>query len=250
MSGTGEEHEPAAPPQRVFATTHWSVVLAAGHPDSPQATLAIETLCRTYWYPLYAFVRRQGHEVHDAEDLTQEFFARFLAKDYFRLADPARGRFRNFLLACLKHFLSEQWRQAGRSKRGGGQAVVSWETHAAEERYRSEPADLLTPERIYDRRWALTLLEQALTRLGAEQAAAGKSEVFAQLKDYLWGEGSGAGYAEVATRLGLSEGALKVTVHRLRQRYREVLREEVAHTVGTREEIDEELRYLIAVVRG
>jgi len=224
--------------------------MAAGKCDSAQAAAALETLCRWYWYPLYAFVRRQGHEVHDAEDLTQEFLARFLAKEYVERADPARGRFRNFLLACLKHFLAEQWRQAGRLKRGGGQAVISWDSLTAEERYQSEPADPLTPEKVYDRRWALTLLEQALARLGEEQSAAGKAEVFGPLKDYLWGEGSGAGYAEVAARLGMTEGALKVTVHRLRQRYRELLREEVAHTVAAVHEIDEELRYLVAVIRG
>lgn len=245
-----EASDPLSADARQFTATHWSVVMAAGNGDSVEAAEALDTLCRRYWYPLYAFVRRQGHEVHDAEDLTQEFFTRFLAKEYFDRADPARGRFRNFLLACLKHFLSEQWRQAGRLKRGGRQTFLSWDSLTAEERYQSEPADPLTPEKVYDRRWALTLLEQALARLGAEQSAAGKAEVFAPLKDYLWGEGSGAGYAEVAARLGMTEGALKVTVHRLRQRYRELLREEVAHTVATIHEVDEELRYLVAVIRG
>ena len=224
--------------------------MAAGKGDSVQAAAALDTLCRRYWYPLYAFVRRQGHEAHDAEDLTQEFFARFLAKEYFGRADPALGRFRNFLLACLKHFLSERRRQAGRLKRGGGQTIISWDSLTAEERYQSEPVDAVTPEKVYERRWALTLLEQVLARLGAEQSAVGKGEVFTQLKDFLWGEGSGAGYAEVAARLGLAEGALKVTVHRLRQRYRELLREEVAQTVVTVHEVDEELRYLVAAIRG
>jgi RNA polymerase sigma factor (sigma-70 family) len=246
----GPSHRTGSSSNAVFATTHWSVVMAAGKSDSAQAAQALEQLCRTYWYPLYAFVRRQGHAAHDAEDLTQEFFARFLAKEYFGRADPALGRFRNFLLACLKHFLSEQWRQAGRLKRGGGQTIVSWDSLMAEERYRSEPTDPLTPEKVFDRRWALTLLEQTLTRLGEEQSAAGKGEVFASLKDYLWGEGSLAGYTEVAARLGMTEGALKVAVHRLRQRYRELLREEVAHTVGAAHEIDEELRYLVSVIRG
>jgi len=234
----------------VFATTHWSVVLAAGQQQSPQATEALEKLCRTYWYPLYAFVRRQGHNPEDAQDLTQEFFARFLAKEYFGRADPALGRFRNFLLACLKHFLSEQRRQAGRLKRGGGQTIVSWDSQTAEERYQSEPVDPVTPERVFDRHWALTLLERTLARLADEQSAAGKQEVFDRLRDYLWGERSGAGYAAMAGRLGLTEGALKVTVHRLRRRYRELLREEVAHTVAAVHEIDEELRYLITVIRG
>ena len=242
---------PAAPQMSAgFPATHWSVVLTAGRAYSPAAAQALEQLCRTYWFPLYAFVRRQGHESHDAEDLTQEFFARFLAKEYFGRADPALGRFRNYLLACLKHFLSEQRRQAGRLKRGGGQAILSWDSLTAEERYQSEPADTITPEKVYDRRWALTLLEQVLARLGGEQSAAGKGEVFAQLKDYLWGEGSGAGYAEVAARLGLTEGALKVTVHRLRHRFRELLRAEVAMTVAAVHEVDEELRYLVTVIRG
>jgi RNA polymerase sigma factor (sigma-70 family) len=242
--------EPSSRPPGLFATTHWSVVLAAGRADSPAAAKALEVLCQTYWYPLYAFVRRQGHGAHDAEDLIQEFFARFLAKEYFGRADPALGRLRNFLLACLKHFLSEQWRQAGRLKRGGGKSLVSWDSLTAEERYRSEPVDPLTPERVFDWRWALTLLEQTLTRLGQEQSAAGKDDVFAHLKEYLWGEASGTGYVEVAARLGLTEGALKVTVHRLRQRYRELLRAEVAQTVATVHEVDEELRYLVSVIRG
>jgi RNA polymerase sigma factor (sigma-70 family) len=252
MSGEAsrEGPEPSTGEWPVFATTHWSVVLAAGRADSPGAAEALELLCRTYWYPLYAFVRRQGHSAHDAEDLIQEFFARFLAKEYFGRADPALGRLRNFLLACLKHLLSEQWRQAGRLKRGGGRSLISWDSLTAEERYRSEPVDPLTPEKIFDRRWALTLLEQTLTRLGQEQSAAGKGDVFTQLKDYLWGEASGACYAEVAARLGLTEGALKVAVHRLRQRYRELLREEVAQTVAAALEVDEELRYLVTVIRG
>ena len=252
MSHVTAEREPDDSPRMPaeFATTHWSVVLAAGHGSSLGAQQALERLCRTYWYPLYAFVRRQGHSPEDAQDLTQEFFARFLAKEYFGRADPALGRFRSYLLACLKHFLSEQRRQAGRLKRGGGQAIVSWDSQTAEERYQSEPADPLTPEKIFDRRWALSLLEQALARLGDEQSAAGKQAVFAQLRDYLWGEGSGAGYAEMAARLGQTEGALKVTVHRLRRRYRELLRAEVAQTVAAVHEVDEELRYLVAVMRG
>ena len=233
-----------------FATTHWSVVMAAGTGHSPQAADALEQLCRTYWYPLYAFVRRHVAEAHDAEDLTQEFFTRFLAKEYFGRADPALGRFRSFLLACLKNFLAEQLRQARRLKRGGGQTVISWDSRTAEERYRLEPADPVTPEQVYDRRWALTLLETVLARLTAEQSAAGKEQVFAQLKDHLWGEGRETGYAEMAARLGMTEGAVKVTVHRLRRRFRDLLREEVAHTVAADAEIDEELRHLVRVIRG
>ncbi len=250
MESSTDGVEPSAKGSGLFTTTHWSVVLAAGQADSPAAAQALEQLCRIYWYPLYVFVRRQGHEAHDAEDLTQEFIARFLAKEYFGRANPALGRFRNYLLACLKHFLSERWRQAGRLKRGGGNTLVSWDRLTAEGRYQEEPADPMTPEKVYERRWALTLLEHVLARLGGEQSMAGKAEVFAQLRDYLWGEGRGAGYAEVAVRLGMTEGALKVTVHRLRQRYRELLRQEVAQTVATVHEVDEELRYLVAAIRG
>ncbi len=233
-----------------FATTHWSVVMAAGKDHSAQAADALEQLCRTYWYPLYAFVRRHVSEAHDAEDLTQEFFARFLAKEYFGRADPTLGRFRSFLLACLKNFLAEQQRQARRLKRGGGHTTVSWDTQTAEERYRLEPTDPVTPEQVYDRRWALTLLDTVLTRLADEQSAAGKEGIFAQLKDYLWGETRETSYAEMAERLGMTEGAVKVTVHRLRRRLRDLLREEVAHTVAAEAEIDEELQHLIGVIRG
>lgn len=224
--------------------------MAAGKSDSAQAAAALAQLCRTYWYPIYTFVRRQGHEAHDAEDLTQEFFARFLAKEYFGRADPMLGRFRSFLLACVKNFLSEQRRQARRLKRGGRQTIISWDSQTAEERYRSEPADPVTPEKVYDRRWALTLLETVLARLADEQSAAGRQRVFAQLKEYLWGEARQTGYAEMAERLGMTGGAVKVTVHRLRRRLRDLLREEVAHTVATGEETDEEMRHLIAVIRG
>ena len=224
--------------------------MAAGNGDSALAADALEQLCRTYWYPLYAFVRRQGHEAHDAEDLTQEFFARFLAKEYFGRADPALGQFRSFLLACLKNFLLEQGRQARRIKRGGGQTVISLDSRSAEERYGSEPMDPMTPEQVYERRWALTLLETVLVRLAEEQSVAGKERVFAQLKDYLWGEAHRTGYAEMAERLGMTEGAVKVTVHRLRRRLRDLLREEVAHTVATDAEIDEELQHLIRAIRG
>ena len=224
--------------------------MAAGKGHSAQAADALGQLCRTYWYPLYAFVRRHVSEAHDAEDLTQEFFARFLAKEYFGRADPALGRFRSFLLACLKNFLAEQRRQARRLKRGGGQTTISWDSQAAEVRYRLEPADLVTPEQVYDRRWALTLLETVLARLAEEQSAAGKERAFAQLKDYLWGEARETSYGEAAAHLGMTEGAVKVTVHRLRRRLRDLLREEVAHTVSASEEIDEELRYLIGAIRG
>ncbi len=246
----GENPDSVRANSPVFATTHWSVVLAAGHNSAPGAQEALEKLCRTYWYPLYAFLRWQGKTDEDAQDLTQDFFARFLEKEFIGLADPGRGRFRSFLLACLKNFSAEQHRHACRLKRGGNQTIVSWDGLTAEQRYLAEPRNESAPESLYEKRWALTLLETALERLGSELASAGKERIFAELKGHLWGEPSAVSYAELSGRLGMSEGALKVTVHRLRQRFRELLREEVAHTVARPEEIEEELQYLIAVVRS
>jgi RNA polymerase sigma factor (sigma-70 family) len=246
-SGPSSAHPERASP--IFATTHWSVVLAAGQDSSPAAREALEKLCRAYWYPLYTFVRRQGQSPEDAQDVTQQFFARFLEKEYFGLADPVRGRFRSFLLAALRNFLAEQHRQAGRLKRGGGKTFVSWDASTAEERFVAEPKDEASPEQIYEKRWALTVLENVLSRLAEEMTSAGKERLFAELKHHLWGDQSGEPYAAIAARLGMTEGALKVAAHRLRQRYRELLREEVAHTVERYEEIDEELRHLIAVIR-
>jgi RNA polymerase sigma factor (sigma-70 family) len=234
---------------REFTTTHWSVVLTAGQVDSPDAQQALGMLCRTYWYPLYAFARRQGRSAEDAEDLTQGFFARLLEKGSIGQADPARGRFRSFLLASFKNFIAEAHRQASRLKRGGGQSAVSWDAMSAEERYQAEPKDESTAEALYEDRWALTLLETAMERLGAELTAAGRERVFVELKGQLWGESGVVSYRELSGRLEMSEGALKVTVHRLRQRFRELLREEVANTVADAGEIDDELRHLVGVVR-
>jgi RNA polymerase sigma factor (sigma-70 family) len=235
--------------EREFTTTHWSVVLAAGEYHSPEAGQALGKLCRTYWYPLYAFARRQGKSPEDAEDLTQGFFARFLENGSIGLADPARGRFRSFLLGSFKNFIAEAHRQASRLKRGGGQSPVSWDAMCAEERYLSEPKDESTAEALYEDRWALTLLETAIERLGAELTAAGRERVFVELKGQLWGESGIVSYRELSGRLEMSEGALKVTVHRLRQRFRELLREEVANTVADAGAIDDELRHLVGVVR-
>ncbi len=232
-----------------FATTHWSVVITAGKGHSAQAADALQQLCRTYWYPLYMFVRRQGYQANDAEDLTQEFFVRFLAKEYFGRADPTLGRFRSFLLSCLKNFLTEQQRQARRLKRGGVQTIISWDGQMSEKRYLLEPTELMTPEHAYDRRWAMTLLERVLAQLTQEQLKDGKQQVFAQLKDYLWGQTRETSYRELAESLGMTEGSVKVTIHRLRQRLRDLLRKEVAHTVATEEEINEELRHLIDAVK-
>jgi RNA polymerase sigma-70 factor (ECF subfamily) len=244
MSTTSTDSSRSAAGQ--FAATRWTVVLTAGQAATPQAGRALEELCRAYWYPLYAYVRRRGYDVHEAEDLTQEFFARLLAKNYLADVDRTKGKFRSFLLASLKHFLANEWDRAHAAKRGGGRPVLSLDMQTAETRYRSEPADELTPEKLLERQWALALLDQVLDRLQAEFAADGKLAVFDQLKAFLT-EGKGAtSYAAIATKLQTTEGAVKVTVHRLRRRYRELLREEISHTVATPVEIEEEIRHLFA----
>jgi RNA polymerase sigma factor (sigma-70 family) len=232
-----------------FVTTHWTVVLQAGAHDSPQAAAALESLCDAYWYPLYSYVRRQGHSPHDAEDLTQAFFAHLLALNYLRLADRNRGRFRTFLLAAFKNFLINEWKQANRQKRGAGQPAVSLDEVLAESRFAAEPTVAQPPDTHYDRAWAATLMERALAALRAEFERSDKQDQFERLKSYVWGEKNALSYAEMAAQLGQTEGAVKVAVHRLRQRYGELLRAEVAQTVATPVEVDEELRYLVAVIR-
>jgi RNA polymerase sigma factor (sigma-70 family) len=226
------------------------MVLSAGEGSLPNAQAALERLCRAYWYPLYAYVRRQGRNVEEAQDLTQEFFARLLRKEYLRLPVPACGRFRTFLLTSLKRFLVNDWEKGRAIRRGEGQPLLSLDQRETETRFLAEPAELSTPEKAFEKRWALTLLEQVLDRLREEFTASGHAERFDRLKILLWGEKDAPPYAGVAAELGLTEGALKVAVHRLRQRYRELLREEVAHTVARPEDVDDELRYLIAVISG
>jgi RNA polymerase sigma-70 factor (ECF subfamily) len=233
-----------------FLTTHWSVVLAAGRSDSPRARAALEKLCSTYWYPLYAFVRRLGQGPHDAEDLVQAFFAQCLEKNYLGAADRAKGRFRSFLLVALKRFLANEWDKARTRKRGGGTMPISFDAMSAEQRYALEPAERLSADRLFERRWALTLLEQVLARLREEQAGGGRAEAFELLKDSLVSGGRNTSYVELAARLGTSEGAVKVAVHRLRRRYRELLEAEIADTVGSPEEVAEERRYLLSVLSG
>jgi RNA polymerase sigma factor (sigma-70 family) len=239
-----------APTAQLFATTHWSVVLQAGENDSPQAAEALTRLCRAYWYPLYAYVRRQGHAFADAQDLTQEFFARLLERKYLRLADRNRGRFRTFLLTSLKHFLINEWNKANREKRGGGRQVISLDAEQTETRFRAEPADDRSPDKAFERRWAMVLLERVLDQLQAEFAATGRTQLFEELKFCLTGEESDSSYIELGRRLGMTEGSLKVTVHRLRGRYRELLREEISRTVQDPEAIDDEMRDLFAALRG
>jgi DNA-directed RNA polymerase specialized sigma24 family protein len=236
--------------QPVFATTHWSAVLEAGRQGSPEATQALEELCRQYWYPLYAFVRRHGHDVHNAQDLTQEFFRKLLEKNYVGIADRRRGKFRWFLLAAFKAFLANEWDRDRALKRGGGQKAIPLDELTAEQRYRIEPSSDLTADRIYERRWALTLLESSRARLKEEFTRAGKGPRFEVLENCLPGEELTRSYAEIGAELELSEGAIKVEVHRMKKRYGELLREEVGKTVADASEIDEEVRYLIDVLAG
>ena len=233
-----------------FTTTHWSVVLAAGHCGSPNAVEALEKLCRAYWPPLYTYARRLGRSAEEAQDLTQEFFARLLEKNYLEAADPEKGKFRSFLLTAFKRFLANEWDRANREKRGGGRQLISLDETDGENRYLAEPADTMTPEKAFERRWALRLLEEVLNRLEKEYAAAGKKKVFEELQILLTGEKTQSPYAEIAARLRMSEGTLKVTVHRLRQRYRDLLRLEVGNTVASPAEIDGEIRHLFAAISG
>lgn len=228
-----------------FKTTRWTIVLNASRSESPGTETALAELCRAYWLPLYTFVRRSGYKPEDAQDLTQGFFARLLEKEFLKNADPEKGRFRSFLLVALKRFLANERDRANCIKRGGGLPLISLDTTESENRYRAEPVDGMTPERAFERRWALTVLDQVMSRLEAEFVAGGKVELFGELKGFLSGD-QDRSYVEVAQRVALSEGALRVSVHRLRQRYRELLRCEIAQTVGTREEVDDEIRNLFA----
>jgi RNA polymerase sigma factor (sigma-70 family) len=248
MDSLSDEVEPSAKGSGLFTTTHWSVVLAAGLTDAPQAGEALEKLCRTYWYPLYAYVRRQGQTPEDAQDLTQAFFAHLLRKHFLSGVGPAKGKFRSFLLACLKHFLTDEWEKARTAKRGGSGPERLLDLEQAEQRYQLEARVEANAESLYERRWALDLLDHVLDQLRREAVASGKTAVFDQLQCCLLGERAPETYAQLGARLGMSETAVKVTVHRLRQRYRELLREEIAHTVTHPIEVGEEMRYLFAVV--
>ena len=232
----------------VFLTTRWTVVCAAGAAQDTDARSALAELCRTYWYPLYAFVRRQGRNPEDAQDLTQAFFARLIAKRDLAGVDRAKGRFRSFLLAAMKHFLANEWDKARALKRGGGAHVTSLDAGDAETRYLREPADPETPERIFERRWALALLDEVLRRLRADYASRGQAALFDGLKESLAGGGGAEGHAAAAHRLGMNEGAVKVAAHRMRRRYRDLLREEIVRTVDRPEEVDGELRHLFGVL--
>lgn len=243
-----ESTPPTEPAGRVFVTTHWSVVLSARQKNSPDGAAARERLCRVYWPPLYAYIRRAGYSVEDAQDLTQEFLSRFLEREWLDHLQHQRGKFRSFLLTFLKHFLSDERDRAGAQKRGGGKTFISLDELQAEESHGFEPSNGLTADQVFERRWAQALMERAVARLRQEYAEDGKTELFNQVKDLEPGERGARNYAQVGALLGLSEGAVKSAVHRLRMRHREILRNEIAGTIGDGEDVDEEIQHLIRVL--
>lgn len=245
---TSERHDAVNAPQPLFLTTRWSIVLAAKDKESPNSAEALETLCRTYWFPLYAFVRGSGHSPHDAQDLTQAFFAKLLAKDYLKVVTPEKGRFRTFLRMALKRFLTNEWERVRAEKRGGNQTHIAFDTTLAEQRFHGERAETDAPDIIFDRRWALTLLESAMERLEKEYSTAGKSAEFAALKPHLTTDRGQIPYAEIAAALQTSEGAARVSLHRLRKRFRDMFRAVIADTVATQEEVEPEMRHVLEVL--
>jgi RNA polymerase sigma-70 factor (ECF subfamily) len=236
------------PRQPVFVTTHWSLVLSARDPQSPRSAEALEKLCRAYWYPLYAYVRRTGQSRENAEDLTQAFFARLLEKNYLEAAEPERGRFRSFLLMALKRFMANEWHKAHAQKREGSRRHLPLPLDTAETRYAREPVNTATPEQAFEKQWALTLLETVLSQLRTDYEQDGKGRLFEALKPCLLGSRELQPYAELAAALKMSEGAVKVAVHRLRERYRERLKAEIANTVASPADVAAELRHLFRVL--
>ncbi|MHC4104133.1 MAG: RNA polymerase sigma factor [Planctomycetota bacterium] len=224
-----------------FATTHWSVVLQAGQPKAPGYQQALETLCQSYWFPLYAYLRRHGYSNQQAEDYTQAFFCRILEKHVLSMADSRRGKFRSFLLGTLKHFLSDEYDRSQAQKRGGGRKVLSIDFTGAENQYALEPAHRLSPEKLFDKSWALTVLERTMSRLKAELASQNKQELFDHLKIYLTTEKDSIPYRDKAAELNMSEGNVRTAVHRLRRRYRKLLRDEISQTVTAENQVDEEI---------
>jgi RNA polymerase sigma factor (sigma-70 family) len=236
--------------QAAFATTLWSVVLAAGETPSPQSQLALEQLCRTYWFPLYAWLRRRGHSSPDAQDLVQDLFARLIERRGLRGVAPARGRFRSYMIACLNHLVADTLERAQAQKRGGGATLLSLDAEAADQLYQPEASKALSADQLFDRRWAVAVLDQALDQLRAEHLAAGKRSTFETLKPFLTETSAAGDYSAAAGLLGLTPNAVAVTVNRLRTRYRELVRLEIAATVDNPAEVDAEMRDLLAAMRG
>jgi len=233
-------------PQPLFVTTRWSVVLAAQDKSSPDSAAALEALCRAYWYPLYAYVRGSGRSPHDAQDLTQEFFARLLALDWLRVAAPEKGRFRTFLLVTIKRFLMNEWRRDMAQKRGAGNQPLSLDAAEAEHRFAAEPP--LAPDELYERRWAMTLLDESLKRLEQEFTRAGRAGDFNCLKEWLTAERGEIPYQQIAAALGATEGAARVAVHRLRKQFRAFFRQTIAETVAAHDDVEAEMRHLVSVL--
>lgn len=237
-----------APGHGVFATTHWSVVLRASRESEPQSSAALDQLCRTYWYPLYAYVRRQGRAPEEAKDLTQEFFARLLVHSSLGQVSREKGRFRSFLLASMNHFLADDWDHTHRQKRGGGACVLHLDALDAEERYRFEPIERLDAARLFDRRWAMTVLEQAIARLEAEFAE--RPHVFARLQGFLVGDGDSRTSVDLAAELSMSDEAVRATISRMRKRCRQLVREEIANTLASISDVDDEYNALLSALRS
>jgi len=233
-----------------FYTTHWTVILTARAEDGPAAQEALDKLCSAYWFPLYAFIRRQGCSPHEAEDLTQEFFYRFLERKPLMKLQPEAGKFRSFLLACLKNFLANERERAQAQRRGGGRPIISLDGAEAETRYSLEPTHSLTPDALFERRWAFAVLARTLDELSREHATVEQSQHFAELQGFLPGGQGSVSRNDLAAQRGVSVGAIDVAIHRLRQRFGVLLREQVAQTVSSEAEIEDELNHLISVVGG
>ncbi len=247
MSRPETQASKGSPPDGLFVTTRWSVVLAAKDRDSPTSGAALEALCRQYWYPLYAFVRGSGYSAHDAQDLTQEFFARLLERDYLRTVEPEKGRFRTFLRMALRRFLANEWHRARTQKRGGGHHVISFDSTLAESRLAADPPGI-SPDQAYDRRWALALLWQVTERLEGEYAQAGRPQECQVLRPRLFAERGTIPYEEIGRQLGVSAGAARVATHRFRRRFRELFRQAVAATVADPDQVDAEVRHVLAML--
>lgn len=248
MPSPDDSSMPATGRGAQFAATSWTVVMAAKQTGSPGAGEALEKLCETYWYPLYSYVRRKGNDPHKAQDLTQEFFFRLIRENYLGAVDRRRGKFRSFLLAAMNHFMSNQRDYERAAKRGGGQTVFSLDETDAEDRYLREPASTLSPEKIFERSWFLTLFDQALARLRTEQEAAGRGEVFEHLKQFVVDDAAAGDYNAAARKVGMTANAVAVTVHRWRERYKRLVHDEVVRTVADPSEIEEELHRFFKVM--